>query len=47
MLGRVGDRKAGPLRQNLNAAFALRKLLQQFQPMTMTERFRNRSELSE
>ena len=45
MLGGVRDRKARTLRENVNGALALRKLLQQFEPMTMAERFRNSREL--
>jgi hypothetical protein len=47
MLGCVRNREAGPLSENLNGAFALRKLLQQFEPMTVAQRFRNGGELGE
>jgi hypothetical protein len=47
MLGCVRDRKAGPLGQNLNGAFALRKLLEQFEAMAVAQCFRNGSELGE
>ena len=45
MLGGVRDRKVRTLRENVNGALALRKLLQQFEPMTMAERFRDSREL--
>jgi hypothetical protein len=47
MLGCVRNRKAGPLRKNLNGALALRELLQQFEAMTVAQRFRNGGELGE
>ena len=47
MLRGVGNRQAGPLRQNFNAALALGELLQQFQPVGMAQRFRDRGELGE
>jgi hypothetical protein len=47
MLRCVRNRKAGPLGQNLDGTFALRKLLQQFEAMAVAQRFRNGSELDE
>jgi hypothetical protein len=47
MLGGVRGREAGTLRQYLHAALALRELLQQFEAMRVTERFRDGGELRE
>jgi hypothetical protein len=47
MLRGVGDRQTRALRQCLDAALALRKLLQQLEPMRMPERFRDSRELRE
>lgn len=38
MLRSVGDRKANPLRQRLDATFALTQMFKHFQPVGMTER---------
>ena len=47
MLGCVRNRETGSARKNLNGALALRKLFQQFEAMTMAQRFRDGSELGE
>ena len=47
MLRGVGDRQAGAIRQHLDAALALRQLLQQLEPMGMPERFRDGGKLGE
>jgi hypothetical protein len=47
MLGRVGDRHPGAVRQHLNAPLALGKLLQKRQPVRMRYRLRYRRELLE
>jgi hypothetical protein len=47
MLGGVGDRQAGLLRQGLHAAFGLTQLLQQFEAMRVSQGFRDQGELRE
>ena len=47
MLRGVGDREAGLLREDLDAALALGELLQQFETMSMPESFRDGGELRE
>lgn len=47
MLGGIRDRQSRPLRENFNRALTLRKLFQQFEPMTMAQRFRKGGELGE
>ena len=47
MLRGVGDRQPGSLRQHLDAALALRQLLQELEPMGMRERFGDGGELGE
>jgi hypothetical protein len=45
MLGRVGDRHAGAIRQHLDAPLALGKLLQEAKPMRVRYRLCHRGEL--
>jgi hypothetical protein len=47
VLRRVGDGKAGARRRHFDAALALRQLLQNFQPMRVSERLGDRRELGE
>jgi len=47
MLRGIGNRQARALRQNLDAALALSKLLQQLKAVLMPERFRDNGELGE
>ena len=47
VLGRVGDRQPDAIGQNVDAAFALGKLLQKLQAMRMGGRLRYRRELPE
>ena len=47
VLGRVRDRKAGPLRQDLDAPLALGEVLHQLEPMCVRQRLRDGGELRE
>jgi hypothetical protein len=47
MLRRVGDRQVGPIRQHLDAALALSKLLQEHETVCVRQRFCDGGELGE
>jgi hypothetical protein len=47
VLRRIGDGEAGSLCNHFDAALALRQLLQNFEPMHMSQRFGDRGELRE
>ena len=47
VLRRIGDGETGALRQDLDAALALRQLLENFETMRMGERFGDGGELRE